>query len=354
MIIKKDDALVNNSIGQIFTPSYLAKFMVENVKKIINKAQDTQGCNIAFEDLKVLDPATGTGVFLEQLLKHNFNEITAFELDTSFKEHLEILYPQVNFQFEDYLGADINKKFNVIIGNPPYLGQNYNSELFQNYAQHFPICRKFFVGNMDLFYYFIHLGIEMLKPGGLLSFITTKYWITKSKKTGIKHLKPHIIDECFLIQYIDLANLKIFKNALGQHNCIFILQKKTEQEKLVHANKKIEVINIQKNTSQSLSDEDYNKMIFYKLINDKPSPNIKIYQSSLSNHDLERAGSWNLLYPEEVKITINKIKRFCKINDKISYLKDYFFVRNGLILIKDEFFILKQGTNLKVNENDIS
>ncbi|MFX0058893.1 MAG: TaqI-like C-terminal specificity domain-containing protein, partial [Candidatus Heimdallarchaeota archaeon] len=44
----------------------------------------------------------------------------------------------------------------------------------------------------------------------------------------------------------------------------------------------------------------------------------------------------------------------CKINDKISYLKDYFFVRNGLILIKDAFFILKQGTNLKVNENDIS
>lgn len=354
MIIKKNETLVHNSVGQIFTPRYLAKFMVENIIKIINKTQEVKGHNIDYKNLRVLDPATGRGVFIESLLKYNFKDITAYEVDISFKRDLESLYPNVNFRFKDYLGSDINEKFDIIIGNPPYLGQNYNSELFQNYTKQYPICRRFFVGNMDLFYYFIHVGIEMLKPGGLLSFITTNYWITKSNKTGIKYLKPHIIDECFLIQYIDLTNLKIFKEALGQHNCIFTLQRKTEQEKRIKSDKTIEVINIQKNTSQSLSDDSYNRVILKKVINDNYSPRINSYQSSLSNHELRKEGSWNLLFPEDVKIIVDKIKRFCKINDKITFLKDFFIVRNGLILIKDDIFILKPGNNIKVNGNDIS
>jgi len=354
MIIKKNNTIVHNSIGQIFTPHYLAKFMVENIKKIINNRRDNQVVNKEYKNLRVLDPATGTGVFLEQLIKHDFNDITAYEIDISLKKDLKSLFPHVNFRFKDYLGADINEKFDIIIGNPPYLGQNYNSELFRNHNEQYPICRKFFVGNMDLFYYFIHLGIEMLNPGGFLSFITTNYWITKSNKTGIKYLKPHIIEECFLKQYIDLSNLKIFKDALGQHNCIFTLQKKTEQEKLKNVNKNIEVINIKKKNSYSLSDESYNKIIFEKLIHDDYSPHIIRYQSSFSNNDLPRERSWNLLFPEEVKITVDKIKRFCRSNDKTMYLKDFFIVRNGLILIKDDIFILKPRNNIKVNGKDIS
>ncbi|MFX1556156.1 MAG: Eco57I restriction-modification methylase domain-containing protein [Promethearchaeota archaeon] len=352
MIIKKNDTIVHNSIGQIFTPRYLAKFMVENIKKLINNSPDNQGLNENYKNLRVLDPATGTGVFLEQLVKYNFNDITAYELDINLKKDLKNLYPNVNFRFEDYLGADINEKFDIIIGNPPYLGQNYNSELFRKYNEQYPICRKFFVGNMDLFYYFIHLGIEMLNPGGLLSFITTNYWITKSKKTGIKHLKPHIVEECFLNQYIDLSNLKIFKDALGQHNCIFTLQKKTEEEKIKNLNENIEVIKIQKKPSFSLSDESYNRMIFERLIHDDYSPHIKRYHSSLSNNDLPLERSWNLLFPEEVKVIVNKIKKYCRINDKNGYLKDYFIVRNGLILIKDDIFILKPKINIKVKGKD--
>ena len=136
----------------------------------------------------------------------------------------------LKFEFNNFLGSNTTDKYDIIIGNPPYLGQNYNAPVFQEYVRKFPICKRFFVGNMDLFYFFIHLGIEKLNPGGFLSFITTNYWITKSQKTGIKFLKPHILNECFLVQYIDLSTLKIFEDARGQHNCIFVLQKKNSQE----------------------------------------------------------------------------------------------------------------------------
>ena len=220
MVIKNPNFKNNNAIGQIFTPKYIAEFMVKNILGFI------QSYGKKPQTLSVLEPSAGEGIFIKFLLKNNLLDITAYEMDTNLKENLLNSYPNVQFRFENFLGSDPNKKFDLIIGNPPYLGQNYNSEVFQEYVREFPFCAKYFVGNMDLFYFFIHLGIEKLNPGGFLSFITTNYWITKSKKTGIKLLKPHVLEKCFLRQYIDLTHLRVFEGAKGQHNCIIVLQKK--------------------------------------------------------------------------------------------------------------------------------
>ncbi|MCJ7652014.1 MAG: Eco57I restriction-modification methylase domain-containing protein, partial [Candidatus Lokiarchaeota archaeon] len=230
--------LKNNTIGQVYTPDYVADFMVQNVKNQYLSIYDN------LDQVKVLEPSAGKGIFLKYLLNRGFNNITAFELDPNLYKILSENYPTIKFNFSNFLGSNPSEKYDIIIGNPPYLGQNYNAPIFHELVKEFPICRKFYVGNMDLFYYFIHFGIQKLKPGGLLSYITTNYWLTKSKKTGIKYLKPHIANECYILQYIDLSKLKIFKDALGQHNCIFILQKKTTLEKEKHINKPIQVVQV--------------------------------------------------------------------------------------------------------------
>ncbi|MFX1456060.1 MAG: Eco57I restriction-modification methylase domain-containing protein, partial [Promethearchaeota archaeon] len=180
-------------IGQIFTPDIVAEFMVKNISDFIKtEKRDIQ-------KVKVLEPSAGEGIFLTHLLSQSFSDITAFEMDISLKNKLLEFFPNINFKFDNFLSSQAAEKFDLIIGNPPYLGQNYNAEIFQTYIKKYPICAKYFVGNMDLFYFFIHLGIEKLNPGGFLSYITTNYWITKSQKTGIKLLKPHILDECYLL-----------------------------------------------------------------------------------------------------------------------------------------------------------
>ncbi|MFX1428393.1 MAG: Eco57I restriction-modification methylase domain-containing protein, partial [Promethearchaeota archaeon] len=206
--------------------------------------------------------------------------------------------------------------------------------------------------NMDLFYFFIHLGIEKLNPGGFLSFITTNYWITKSQKTGIRFLKPHILNECFLVQYIDLSNLKIFEDARGQHNCIFVLQKKNSQEKVERLNKDIQIIQIFGSSNAKNKPDSLNELIFKDLINNKNSSYLRTYRSALTNNDLSHDGSWNLLYPEKVKLVIDTIENYCTINGNILRLNDFFIIRNGLILINDDIFILKEGKELKIEKND--
>lgn len=357
MDTKKDVKQQNAAIGQVFTPSYVAKFMVSNVLELFKTLNYEDKFSIKINDLKVLDPTTGEGVFLKYLLESNLTNITAYEIDNRLKSQLVKNYPNVQFRFENFLGSDINEKFDIIIGNPPYLGQNYNAKVFQNLIKDYPFCREYFVGNMDLFYFFIHLGIAKLKPGGILSYITTKYWITKSKKTGIKLLKPHILEECFLIQYIDLSRIRVFRDALGQHNCIFSLQKKTENDKLKKTNRKIEVVQISSSKPQNQFNDNANNVIFDKLNRSlKHSLNhnfVTRYQSVLTNRELNSKGSWNLLYPIEVKKIVDKIKSFCIIKGKTTFLKDYFIIRNGLILIKDEIFILNPKENLKLRDNEV-
>jgi len=321
--------------------------MVKNIKEHYFSTHNES----TIDKIKILEPSAGKGIFLKHLLSEGFTDITAYELDHTLKTHLLKCYPNVKFKFENFLGSDANERFDIIIGNPPYLGQNYNAQIFQELVKNYSICKKYFVGNMDLFYFFIHLGINKLKPGGLLSFITTKYWLTKSKKTGIKYLKPHIVNDCFIVQYIDLSSIKLFKEALGQHNCIFVLQKKYEDERQKQIDKKIDVIQVKPSSNQF--NEKSKEKIFTDILNKENPPYLLKYRSAMTNKDLSKNNGWILKYPLDVKKVVEKIEKYCRFDESISHLTDFFVIRNGLILIKDEIFILKENESLKIVDSDM-
>jgi len=339
--------LNKNRLSQIFTPDYIAEFMVKNIKHHYFSIHNAS----TIDQIKILEPSAGKGIFLKSILGEGFTDIIAYELDQTLKTPLLKNYPNVKFKFENFLGSDANEKFDIIIGNPPYLGQNYNAHIFQELVKNYSICKKYFVGNMDLFYYFIHLGINKLKPGGFLSFITTNYWLTKSKKTGIKHLKPHITNDCFMIQYIDLSKNKIFKDAKGQHNCIFVLQKKNEEEKQKRHDKRIDVIQIKPSNNQF--NEKPPEKIFTDILHKENPPYLLKYQSAMTNKDLSRNKGWILKYPQEVKNVVEKIEKHCMFNGIKFHIIDFFIIRNGLILIKDDVFVLKENQNLKIVDSDM-
>ena len=109
-------------------------------------------------------------------------------------------------------------EFDICIGNPPYIGQKNNKQLFEALKGH--SLDKFSQGKMDYFYYFFHLGLDLLKEMGIIAFITTNYYL---KNDGAIKLRKDIYNRATIYNLIDFNEIKVFDSAKGQHDMITIL-----------------------------------------------------------------------------------------------------------------------------------
>lgn len=131
----------NKEKGSYYTPQLLADFMVYHL---------FDNRNFLFsENISILEPSAGDGTFFKSILsKQNFTGRSEFKLPNKInilaiereKEELEKVKRyatplrtskrEVEFLNCDYLDFQLNntKKFDLIIGNPPYIKSNYLTE----------------------------------------------------------------------------------------------------------------------------------------------------------------------------------------------------------------------------------
>ena len=97
--------------------------------------------------------------------------------------------------------------FDVVVGNPPYVRQ----ELLKPYKPYLQNAYESFHGMADLYVYFYELGIRVLKPGGLLSFIVTNKWM----KAGYgEALRRFFSEKAWVESVVDFGHAKqIFEEA---------------------------------------------------------------------------------------------------------------------------------------------
>lgn len=114
-----------------------------------------------------------------------------------------------------------NPGFDIVLANPPYLGEKGNKEIFRNIKEtKFGKC--FYKRKMDLFYFFFHKSLDIAKSNGTISFISTNYFITAD---GAINLRKDFFTRSLICKMINFNELRIFDSAKGQHNMITILKK---------------------------------------------------------------------------------------------------------------------------------
>jgi adenine-specific DNA-methyltransferase len=165
-------------------------------------------------------------------LKEEFYQENNFKKKENLKDKIDKIRKELNvfdkFDFEinfhEIFAPNINKQkksgFDIIIANPPYLGEKNNKEIFREIKS--GKLKEFYEGKMDLFYFFFHQGINLLNNGGILCFITTNYFVTAQ---GAKKLRKDFHKRCEMKRFINFKEFKIFESAQGQHNMITILKK---------------------------------------------------------------------------------------------------------------------------------
>lgn len=97
--------------------------------------------------------------------------------------------------------------FDVVVGNPPYVRQ----ELLSSIKPYLQTAYQAYHGMADLYVYFYELGLRLLRPGGLLSFIVTNKWM----KSGYgEPLRRFFGESAWIESVVDFGHAKqIFEEA---------------------------------------------------------------------------------------------------------------------------------------------
>lgn len=111
-----------------------------------------------------------------------------------------------------------NGRFDVVIGNPPYVRQESLKEWKTYFINHYRVYH----GAADLYTYFIEKGLTLLRVGGVFSFIVANKWTRANYGTS---LRKYLKDEITLTKLIDFGELPVFKNA-STFPMIMVLEKK--------------------------------------------------------------------------------------------------------------------------------
>jgi len=227
---------------KVYTPDYIAREMID---KSLNIYFNGDYSRFKFDNLRCADLSCGTGnlllplletimeLYKEKLGEYTYNRLWVRGYDIDKKALLicrknilkmlnkyDIKRKKIDLIEVNSLLRNIDETYDIILGNPPYFGEKNNKEIFEDMKKH-EFGRENYEGKMDYSYFFIEKGIDALKDGGVLTYITTNYWF---KADHAKKLRDKI-KKNMTFKYINNYNRSVFEDAIGQHNVVFTLVK---------------------------------------------------------------------------------------------------------------------------------
>ena len=264
--------------GIYYTPTYVVDYIIDNtLGNLLREYKTPQDV----EKIKVIDPACGSGSFLigafdelyawfenngflgERYLSVGSHKILETAKDRIIKENLfgvdldskAVEIAQLNLLLKTadkrhqlpYLKENIKQgnsliddrdatphpfiwerefkeiwesgKFDVVIGNPPYVNIQTLPELQKWCEKKYP---EIYTGQNDILYYFVFVGLNILRNNGKLGFITSRYFLESSYASKFRKF---ILEQSAIDSIIDFNNFQVFGRDVNVLTSIIILTK---------------------------------------------------------------------------------------------------------------------------------
>ncbi len=266
-------------LGIVYTPSEIVRFMIESTDYLLDKHFNRL---LADSDVEILDPATGTGTFITELIEYlpknrlrakYLNEIHCNELAILpyyiANLNIEYTYQQKMEEYEafphicfvdtlDNLGFDHSyqnqqktlslglgeenaariqaqnkRKISVIIGNPPYNANQQNendNNKNRSYDEIDESIKRTYIANStaqktklyDMYARFFRWASNRLADNGILTFVTNSSFLEARSFDGFRKVVAEEFNEIYVV---DLGG-DVRKNSKlsGTKNNVFGIQ----------------------------------------------------------------------------------------------------------------------------------
>lgn len=187
-------------------------------------------------------------------------EIQIKEREEMFKRALEwrFAFPEVLDDDGCYIG------FDCIVGNPPYISISKLSEV--NKKALAKGGYKSFESNGDICMLFYEYGMELLKPNGLLMYITTNTWLRSDSGGGTREYLANCSDPMLLI---DFKDAQLFDNVTVATNILMARKSENNHKTMaceIHEyNKKL---NLSSYISDKLVENSYDALNPWVVLSD--------------------------------------------------------------------------------------
>lgn len=168
--------------------------------------------------------------------------------------------------------------FDCIVGNPPYISISKLSEINKKALANGGY--KSFESNGDICMLFYEYGMELLKPNGLLMYITTNTWLRSDSGGGAREYMANCSDPMLLI---DFKDAQLFDNVTVATNILMARKSKNNQK------------------TKACEIHDYNKKL-----------NLSGYISDkLVENSYDAVNPWVILSDAD-KVVLSKVNQACK------------------------------------------
>jgi 16S rRNA G966 N2-methylase RsmD len=195
--------------------------------------------------IKILEPSAGKGAFAIEILERLYKSSKKFEFNfqeslsnvflceidgqiaSYLKENIENLFKELsisanfsNLFIDDFLKLNLYGKFDIIIGNPPYVrNENIPEQSKLIYQSKY----QTFTHRSDLYIPFFERALNLLENNGLLSYVCSNRWF---KNQYGKSLRELIANQYQVISIIDLEKADIFEEEVLGYPAITIISNK--------------------------------------------------------------------------------------------------------------------------------
>jgi type I restriction-modification system DNA methylase subunit len=243
------EEIPNRDLGGYYTPQYIAGFFARFLANAYTGP--------TFRQLKIADPACGSGMFLRTVLETQCDPIQNIDLTriipTAFANtlgidvepnackaaclSLSLLHLVLTGDFPTKLNIvndeallylsnqpQIHGSFDAVLANPPFVKWENIPLVWR--PQVAALLEGFDAPKADLYMALLRIGLNMIRSGGYLLYVLPRTFLLAK---NAQKLREHLIHLCWIHFLVDLSEIDVFEDA-SAYPILLILQKKPERD----------------------------------------------------------------------------------------------------------------------------